>query len=172
MSRRKIIIFLLILFVILPLISFGLYLIFGSNRSQVTGREEVYVDKDSGETVSTFEGINPETEGNTEVLLLGITRLNEDLLKPHYSFVKEHLNIYARTRLDNKYDTLTLLSQGYTMKNETITGLFRLGKGGNKTVPVSITASDTTGAVRLIIDDPNNEFGGRYDSGTEIFGAD
>jgi hypothetical protein len=171
MSRRKIIILLLLIFVVLPLVSFGLYLIFGGGKSNTTGQEVTYIDKDTEEQVSTFEGVNKESVGNTEVLLLGLTPLNNDLLKFQYNFVREQIGEYAKVRLNNTYDIIALLPESYRNNKGVISGLLRLGKEGNTTVPITITSSNR-GDVRVIIDDPENKFGGQYDSGMVSFYGD
>lgn len=171
MSRRKIIIILLLVFVALPLVSFGLYLIFSERGSNTTGQEVIYIDKDTNEQVSTFEGVNEESVGNTEVLLLGMTPLNNDLLKFQYNFVREQIGEYAKNRLNNAYDTIALLPESYRNHKGVISGSLRLGKEGSTTVPITIKYFDT-GDIQVIIDDPENKFGGKYDSGLTSFYGD
>jgi len=171
MTRRKLIIIFLIIFLVLPLIAFVIFAAFFKPDS--TGQETAYKDKDTGETVSTFSGVEPEQEGNPDILILGLTPLSTDILRAHFVFIKDSINDYSNERLKGAYDTVALLPEGYTNdENGNITGFLRLGKEGNLTVPIHITASRFTGEARVIIEDPENRFGGQFDSGVFVHEAE
>lgn len=171
-KKRLIILVTIIVFLVVPLVSFIIYSAFFTPPEQI-GKEIKYVDKDTGEEVSTFEGVSPERDGNTSVLLLGMGPLNDDLLKTHFIFVKEQIDTYSKTRLNSAFDKIALLPAGYTQDDDgTITGNLRLGIDDQNIVPITIYSSLITGDVRVVIGDPQNKFGGQYDSGTTTFYAD
>jgi len=172
MTRRRLIIILLLVFIVLPLISFIIYLSLNGGRATV-GQEVTYKDKDTGETVSTFSGVQEESEGNPDVLILGLTELNSDVLKVHFNFIRDSINTYSNERLKGAYKVIAFLPNDYKSDGQgNISSTLRLGEEGSVTVPIKITASRYTGEVRVVIEDPENKFGGQYDSGINVFTAD
>lgn len=173
MTRNRLIVLIIIIaFLVLPLLSFIVYSAFFKPPEQI-GKEITYVDKDTGENVQTFEGVNPENDGNPSIVMLGLEPLNNDLVKSHFIFVKEQIDTYSTTRLNNRFDTIALLPSGYSKAEDgTITGNLRLGKDDQNIVHITIYSSIYTGEVRVVIGDPQNKFGGEYDSGTTTFYAD
>lgn len=141
----------------------------GSNIDQGT-ETIVYTDPDTGEVLTSFPGVEPENVGNPEVTLLGMTQLNNDLVRPQYNFIRDELSTYSQTVLNNQYSTMTILPDSYNNSNGSITCVIRLGKDEDNTINATIEAL-RTGETRLVITDPSGKFSG-YDSGETNFYGD
>ena len=163
MKRRAVLIGVaVVVFVILPVVFYILYLLFWQPKSTESTVVQ-YTDKDTGEVVDTFTNVVPESDGNSDITILGLVKLNEDTYsRSQFLFIKNAINTYVIENLNKKYKLVALLPESYVNTNGTITALLRLGE--EATIPITIVARDT-GESRVTISDPENKHGGVFDTG-------
>jgi len=173
MTKKRIVI-------ILSIIAFGTLILISiyyathkEDPSQAYLKDAVQIthDIDTGELITVDPNLTSQTEGTRTVAILGVNKLvEENVLQEQISFVKDKLNEFSKQRLQNKYDTITIRPEGLVNNDDVITTTIRLGQS-EEILPITITAS-RFGPTRIVIEDPSNKYGGQYDSGEVVFGAD
>ena len=132
---------------------------------------QLTVDKDTGDQITVDPNLGPQTEETQPVTILGLEALiNAGALDEQINFFKDQLNTFSSNRLHNKYTTITIRPQDLVTNDGVTTTSIRLGQTDD-ILPVTITAKNT-GETQIIITDPSNKFGGTFDSGLTVFGAD
>jgi len=129
------------------------------------------VDEDTGERVSDDPNLTDQSTDNRTVIVLGIEELiNRNIVNAQIDYVKDTLNTYSKERLKNAYETITIRPQGLTYTDGVITTTIRLGQT-ETVLPISMTLINT-GETRVVVSDPDNKFGGTFDSGGTNLSAD
>jgi hypothetical protein len=170
-NRRLVIIILVGVFVVVPLVLFGLYEAFWKGGSSSSQNPVVITDKDTGEQVVFDPNKAPDTDGTAGVTILGAQQLYDGVVPQQASFFQAQVGDYWAGVLKKQYQTLTIVPDGYNNDgNGTITGRLRLGQG-NAFVSFVFTAKNT-GETELVITDDSHKYGGNFDSGLTTFGAD
>jgi hypothetical protein len=175
LTRKKIIIGLVTLFVILPVIAYVIFLISNSgDKSEAYLKDAVLItrDKDTGSIISDDPNLTEQGSEQRKTIIFGLeTLIDAGVLTQQTTFIKDKLNSYAKDVLKGKYETLTIRPQDLVNTNGVFTSTLRLGQS-ETFIPVTITATNV-GETRVVVtDDPDNTNGGSYDSGTTNFSAD
>lgn len=169
-DRRTLAIILVLVFVVVPVIVFILYLLFWQPKSPEVVLTQ-YTDKDTGEVIDSYSNIYPEKYGNSSINILGLVKLNQDTYsREQFLFIKDSIVQYGTENLKGKYSLLVVLPEPYVNNGGNITTRLRLGEG-DESVPITVTAL-SSGETRVVITDPENKYGGSYDSGVFTVLAD
>jgi len=167
-NRRLLIIIGVIVFLVAPLVLFGLYEAFWKGDSGSSQAAVVVTDKDTGEQVVLDPNRGPDTDGTAGVTILGAQPLSDDVLPEQVDFFKTQVGDYWTNTLKKKFSTLTVVPEDYKNDgNGTITGKLRLGQGDDF-VSFVFTAKDS-GETELVITDDAHKYGGDFDSGLTTF---
>lgn len=171
-NRRLVIIILIGVFVVVPLVLFGLYEAFWKGSSSGNQNPVVVTDRDTGEQVTFDPNKAPDTDGTPGISILGISQFYDDNLIPsQIKFFQDQVGAYSKNSLKSKYSTITVVPEFYVNDGKgTITGKLRLGQGDDL-VPFTFTAKNT-GETQLIIQDSANKYGGNFDSGLTTFAGE
>jgi hypothetical protein len=166
MNKRLIIIIILVIFVIIPLVVFGI-ISFISNNQPNDNQIKNVIDRDTGVVLTYDETKEPETDGNSDVIIIGIEKLIDDNFFPgQIDIIKGYLNSYATGQLNDEYTTITLIPSTYKNNNGIIAVDIRLGQS-DTIVPAIITMLDT-GETQLRVAAVGTRYS-EYDSGSSIF---
>ena len=176
LTRRKIIIGIIIVFVILPIAAAVVYYLFFPKQDN---KEEAYRDstvaitrdKDTGVLLENDPNIRDASEAR-EVIVLGLPQLIEQgLVATQVTFIKDQLDIYSKDILKNKYETLTIRPQDLVNNGGIFTSTIRLGQT-DIILPITITALNTGESRIVITADPDDPSSAAFDSGTTYFRGD
>lgn len=165
MRRRTIVIILLLsLFIVVPLIFWGI-----SISKQTSSDGSVIRDRDTGEVYDSREN-NVQTGGSGvqtgPAVLFGIEPLTKELISQkkgvgYIDSVKQALWDFNTKRADGKLKSITLQPKGLTYGTKTITGTIRLDQS-DTTLPITITPSRTNAAAIVAINEKGSSYDGTY----------
>ncbi|HJM04486.1 MAG TPA: hypothetical protein QF549_02535 [Candidatus Saccharimonadaceae bacterium] len=124
----------------------------------------VSIDQDTGERLIDDPHLVDQTvEGETIILLGSEPLIESGIFNSQLIIVREELTKFVNTRLNGEYSSITLRPQELVTEDGVTSGTIRLGSG-DIILPITIT-SLVTGETRVVIEDPENSFGGNFDSG-------
>ena len=129
------------------------------------------IDKDTGAKITSDPNLGPQSEEARSVTILGMEPvIKAGALGEQVDFIKDAINTFSEKQLKSKYKTITIRPQDLvTTDGVTLTSI-RLGQS-DEILPITITAKNT-GETQVVVDDPENKYGGKYDSGLNVFSAD
>lgn len=161
-SRMKLLFALGIFGSILLIVSAGL-LIHSSHKKSPFYTTKL-VDKDTGETVLDQPNQITESSAAAPIILFGGQQiLDNGATQAQYQLIQKALGDYAKTNLQNHYQTLTFIPASVKSAGGKISGSLRLGQSAN-TVSFVIELSQLRYA-RVNIKDTGGANGGNYSSG-------
>lgn len=173
LTRKKII----IASILLILVVLGMWALFLTTRTEppkdayIEDAISFTVDKDTGERLTNDPNLSGQTEEASAVTVLGVEELVRlRIVDKQIDFAKEKIRAFSKERLGDKFATITIRPQGLTYENNILVTTIRLGQG-DELLPILFTASPF-GETRLVINDPENKYGGIYDTGEVVFGAE
>ncbi|MDB5160605.1 MAG: hypothetical protein JWO99_868 [Candidatus Saccharibacteria bacterium] len=175
MNRRRVVIAVAIVVLIIILIVLAIVKAVSVKNDQkeayLKSAVQLTVDKDTGDQITVDPNLGNQTVETQPVTVLGLEAIiNAGALDEQINFVKDQLNTFSAARLNNKYATITVRPQGLTTADGVTSTTIRLGQSDD-ILPITITAKNT-GETQVVITDPSNKFGGTFDSGLTIMGAD
>jgi len=174
MNRKRIVIISLIVLAIIGLIIWAIVATQPKedpSQNYLKDAVTFTVDEDTGERVSDDPNLTDQSTDNRVVIILGVEELvSRDIVNAQIDYVKDTLNTYSKERLKNAYETITIRPQGLTYADGVITTTIRLGQT-ETVLPISMTLINT-GETRVVVSDPDNKFGGTFDSGETNLSAD
>ncbi len=145
------------LFIIIGLVLLGIY--------KPTEKDKV-TDRDTGETVSLIPdstGASSDLSGIPVVGLSDLTQTIRSKSSPglYTNYIGTAIRAFAKSRLDNKFTTITIRPQGTEIEGLVIKSSIRLGQS-DTTLPITITRSGNNKSMVLRIVDKDNKYGGDY----------
>lgn len=175
MDRRKIAVILagsvLVVIVIVAIIINALNPTEDPKQAYLKSAVQTTIDKDTGAQIINDPNLGGQSEEARAVIVLGMEEIiRTGALSEQTDLIKDSINVFSDTRLKNKYSTITIRPQGLVTSDGVTTTTIRLGQS-DEILPIIITAKNT-GETQIIIEDPSNKYGGRFDSELTVFGAD
>lgn len=167
MSRKQIVIIIILLFVVLLGVALWLYML-PSNKQPAASTSQpatVTINPDTGEqTVNDPSLSKVESQDATNILLYGIPDLIDatNMNQQQVDYIKQELYNYSAQNLKDKYDALTVRPQDTKANGDTVTSTIRFGEG-DTIVNLQINGL-TSGKMQLIVTDPTGKNGGNYSS--------
>lgn len=159
MSRRRQII-------IVALLAFGIIAIvvsFVVTKLNPPAEQGILRDKDTNEIVIVG---HTGYVGATLLPIFGENNLyTQGVAKKQFKSIRHSLEQFMGTKLDNKYDSLTVRPQDLKVSGNIITTSLRLGQS-DTTLPISITLSQDAAIVRIT--DSTGGLGGNYTGISEL----
>lgn len=175
LSRKQIIIIGVIIFIVVPVTAYIIFLVVNKEKPEeeyLKTAVSIVRDKDTGQIIEEANpNLTPQTSETRSVTIIGAEALvQQKILTTQLNVIKDSIADYAKTKLDGKFKTVTIRSEGLVNNAGVITTTLRLGQS-DEIVPMTVTALDT-GETRVVIEDPTNIRGGTYDSGATYFRGD
>ena len=126
------------------------------------------IDKDTGDQITVDPNLGPQTDEARTVTILGMEAIVRTIyLSDQINYIKDAINTFSKERLDNKYETITIRPQDLLTNEGVTTTTIRLGQS-DEILPIKIIANDI-GETQVIISDPQNKYGGIYESKFTVF---
>lgn len=174
MQRRTAVILVAVAFIILVIMMIVFAILSNRDKSQAYLEDAVTitVDRDTGESaVLDDPNLSDQATEDKGVVIFGLEELAvKGVLRVQLVYIKEKIAEYASSRLKGAFESVTVRPQDLKEKDGVFTSSLRLGQT-DELVPIVITA-DFSGRTRVVINDPQNKYGGTYDSGVKVFTAD
>lgn len=171
--KRKLLTISGLILLVLTIVIVGITSIIERNKKADPSYTVKTVNKDTGEVLYSTPNRTPEkgSQKSSELIIFGSYLIRENgATQAQFSKVKDLLGEYSQKNLRNRYDSLTIIPEGFNANSGRLEGQMRLGDT-SKLVQLTIDVTKLT-YVQVVIKDTTGQNGSSYDSGQKVIDAD